>query len=155
MEPRNAHDELRDAPTLRAMPKVDPFVVPEGFFDRFPHQVQARIATPEGSFARLWRTLTEASMALQLAGITAVVAIVAGVVLINLPNTPDPITDMTQLTVDPTEISVDDLDDADVYAMLDDAPDLMADVGPDLTTEEMAAYLENENLPLDLLIEEL
>ena len=155
MEPRNAHDELKDAPTLRAMPKVDPFVVPEGFFERFPQQVQARIAKPQGSFARLWRVFTEAPPALRLAGITAVVALVAGVVYFNLTNAPEQAPTIAQINVEPNEIDLDAIDDADLFAMIDEEPEPMTQVGADLSTEEMEAYLENENLPLDLLIEEL
>lgn len=38
------NDDLkRLAPTLASLPKADPFVVPEGFFEHFPHRVQARV----------------------------------------------------------------------------------------------------------------
>lgn len=30
---------------MASIPKVDPFVVPDGLFERFPHQVQARVTT--------------------------------------------------------------------------------------------------------------
>ncbi len=155
MEPRSTHDELKDAPTLRVIPKVDPFVVPEGFFDRFPQQVQARIAKPEGIFAKLWRGITEAPPALRVAGLTAVVAIITGAVYFNLPNAPYQAPAIARFTMEPNEIDLDAIDDADLFAMIDDEPEMMTQVGADLSTEEMEAYLESENLPLDLLIEEL
>src|SRR5262245_38964403 len=58
MEPLNEHDELkRSAPTLAGLPKADPFVVPEPFFEHFPHHVQALVAAKgrSHSWAGRWK----------------------------------------------------------------------------------------------------
>lgn len=48
MQDINEHNELeRMAPTLHALPKEDPFVVPNGFFERFPHEVQAQLGATQ------------------------------------------------------------------------------------------------------------
>jgi hypothetical protein len=53
MDPLNEDNELkRQAPTLFGLPKADPFVVPSGFFEQFPHEVQARVT--ERSRTRDW-----------------------------------------------------------------------------------------------------
>ena len=44
MERSDEMDELKHlAPTLHGLKRTDPFTVPDGFFERFPHQVQAAI----------------------------------------------------------------------------------------------------------------
>jgi len=45
----------RTAPTLHGLPKVDPFVVPDGFFERFPHAVGDAIAARERRVNGVWR----------------------------------------------------------------------------------------------------
>ena len=39
MDTHTEHEDLKQlAPTLASIPKVDPFVVPQGLFERFPHR---------------------------------------------------------------------------------------------------------------------
>ena len=47
------------------------------------------------------------------------------------------------------------MDEAELLAMMDDDAALLGDASASFSADEMAAYLENEELPLDLLIEEL
>lgn len=55
MEPANDTDDLRrTAPTLSGLPKLDPFVVEPGLFERFPHEVQARVAQPDRPVRGVW-----------------------------------------------------------------------------------------------------
>jgi Spy/CpxP family protein refolding chaperone len=49
-------DPLDEAPLLRSVPRVDPFEVPEGFFDRFPAVMASRVAAGRpGGRVRLLR----------------------------------------------------------------------------------------------------
>ena len=55
MEDLNENEELRkSAPTLFGLPKHDPFIVPAGFFERFPHEVQVMVTTPKHSAFGVW-----------------------------------------------------------------------------------------------------
>lgn len=70
------HDELqRLAPTLTGIPRKDPFRVEPGFFDRFPHAVQATIAQQRQRTNRMPRVLLRYAVvslvvvALTLAGV--------------------------------------------------------------------------------------
>lgn len=156
MEARHEHDELKDAPILRSIPKVDPFVVPDGFFEQFPHAVQARIAQRQGAWARFNGWIGDLSLPLRLAGATAVIAVIASVAFFALRNAPS--TDQAlaaEITVAPTELDPSDVDEIELLAMMEDDPSFLNDAGDGLTADEMALYLENEELPLDLLIEEL
>ena len=156
MNSANEHDELKDAPMLRSIPKVDPFVVPDGFFDRFPHQVQARVAQRTSLVERIGTWLRSFSWPVQLAGIATIALLIAGPLYFVLR--PASITEgngVATIDVAPNELDPYTLDETDLYTAIDDAPALMAAVGDGFTPDEMAAYLEHEELPLDLLIEEL
>lgn len=154
MEPLHDNDELKDAPFLRSLPKADPFEVPDGFFDRFPHQVQATVTAQRAAASRGWSFGT--SIALRIAGVTAIVALIAtaSFFFMRAEAGTDEIA-ATEITIAPNEIDLDMMDDQDLFAMIDDSPELISEAGEGLNHDEMAAYLENEELPLDLLIEEL
>ena len=147
------HDELNESPTLRSIAKEDPFVAPQGFFDTFPQVVQQQIQTRtaaerEGLLARwsdaLWPRITIGS----LAGI-AIVTIVWSV----WPTTDTTPTELAQ--TQPEELHESDVDEDLLYATLYTENDLMAAVALPEDDTEVLAYLENEDLPLDLLIEDL
>lgn len=156
MEPRERNIDLKDAPTLRSIPKVDPFVVPEGFFDRFPQKVQEKIAAGGGKVINLNERRAQQRLYFRIAAAAAMVALVATLAL-NFLQTDDTAVDgaMAQITVTPSELDLDALDDHDLFALLGSDDEPFAQPADGLSSEEMAAYLEHEELPLDLLIEEL
>lgn len=54
MNENHEHEELkRLAPTLHRLKGRDPFVVPDGFFERLPHAIQASLVEQEAS-ASTW-----------------------------------------------------------------------------------------------------
>lgn len=153
MEPLNDHEELkRLAPKLHGLPKADPFVVPESFFDRFPHQVQAAIVegtrkdVPVGLW---WKRLAIALPIIALLGLGTWW-------LQRTPVAVDPMAFTSDsLPADPTVM--DDVDEYEVLALIEEhqgpAPDLGA-VEIHLNETELLAYLDNENTDLtDLIID--
>ena len=156
MEARHEYDELKDAPTLRSIPKVAPFVVPDGFFEQFPHALQARIVQRRSPWARFNQWIGDLSIPLRIAGATAVVAVIASAfffALSSVPKVDEPL--VAEITIAPTDLDIADVDEAELLAMMDDDAALLGDASASFSADEMAAYLENEELPLDLLIEEL
>ncbi|MBK8497963.1 MAG: hypothetical protein IPL52_03890 [Flavobacteriales bacterium] len=156
MEARDTHDELKDAPFLRSLPKVDPFVAPDGFFDRFPSTVQARIAMRPSAMVVLREWMARSTVAARFAGIAAVVAVIVTAFYFTLRQGPtSESTVVAELAIAPTEIDLDAMDESDLYVLLDEAPEPFSQAVDGLSHEELAAYLEHEELPLDLLIEQL
>jgi hypothetical protein len=148
------HDELKGAPLLRSIPPHDPFVAPDGFFDRFPHTVQAHIATSKRRPA--WQ-LAMGLPALRLAFGSAVVAGVAALVWSLWPAAPvEPIAEVPPPSTEADALLLESMDDDLLLEAWDtgDAPAL-EEVDLPLDEDELLAYLENEDIPLDLLIEEL
>ena len=149
MEPIDHTDELKDAPLLRSIPKHDPFIVPDGFFDHFPHAVQAMIVEQQRTIAKPWWS--------RLAIPTISFGLIALLVLVwwMIPtNQPELNTSVPELD-EQTEFAVLDETDSDLlYALFDTSTTPMGNVDLQLETEELIAYLDNENLPLDFLIEQ-
>lgn len=141
------HDELREAPVLRSIPKVDPFLVPDGFFERFPHAVQERVATKRRPSV-LGGLLRPAIAACSL----------LAVVIITWVLWPKPASELPQIAVStyetPEHVS-DELEAEELFTALSTDEPLLAEVDVNLTDAELADYIEQEELPLDLLIEEL
>ncbi len=150
---RNEHDTddlKRLAPTLASLPKADPFVVPEGFFERFPHQVQAQVTKPPAS---PWLPVWAKRLALAL----PLTAAVAGAWwLLHAEDAPVP-----QVAVEIPEAGIDELE-------LLDAPEAFTELAEehatlnvlpatslDLNDEELAVWLENESTDPSELIAEL
>lgn len=148
----NDTDDLKDAPLLRSIPQHDPFVVPDGFFDRFPQTVQAGIAAQ-----------TSASWSDRLAAVLrprVVIGSLAGLAIVATTWTlwPSEISDGTAalgVAVEPEEVLSTEVDDELLFAALMSDEPLLDAVDLPLSDTELEAYLENEELPLDLLIEEL
>ncbi len=142
MKPDQWNEELRrDAPTLHGLPKSDPFVVEQGFFDRFPHEVQALATKPARTSWRLWLKRTA-------------VALPALAVLIftlhSLQPTAAPVAD---------EASYDDLlyssvadqmgtDEVLENADADDWPEFTT-VTLQLSTDEALAYVDHNQIDLN------
>lgn len=147
MEPSRNTDDLKDAPQLRGISKSDPFVVPDGFFDQFPHVVQARVVEegrkrtkPELRWSPIWVPLV------------ALVVLSIGVFWWTRPVQVDQLAD--SITVDEnTDLAIlENVDNDQLYALWEnDAP--MGTVDLPVGTDDLFAYLENEDLSLELLIE--
>ena len=152
MNDPNNTDELMDAPLLRSIPQHDPFVVPDGFFDRFPQAVQERIAAqaPISWSDRLAAMLRPRVVV----GSLAAIAIVATTWMLR-PAAPSGSTISLGVAVEPEEVLSNEVDDELLFAALNSNEPLLDAVDLPLSDAELEAYLENEELPLDLLMEEL
>lgn len=153
MDAIDNNDELRDAPTLRSIPKVDPFVVPDGFFDRFPQQMQQRIAAEHVRGTRWSWGLPIWAVKPAFGALTLFAVIILAW---TLWPTKDTAVDSAQLaTYETLDHVTDDLEADDIYAALSTDDPLLAEADLGLTGDELAEYIEREELPLDLLMEEL
>jgi hypothetical protein len=146
MTPRTDHDPLDDAPLLRSIPKAAPFVVPDGFFDRFPMEVQAAIAAdrPVRTLAK-WQRLAWLRPA-ALGGALAALGMAAWLLI-----APERAPDLDTMAW-ATEAVMDD------PYLLADTPGAEAlelpGIAHDLSADEVAAYLANERtFSLDLIAE--
>lgn len=143
MNDLHAPEDLKHhAPTLAGLPARDPFVVSEGFFDRFPHEVQAVIAAraSHGSarYGALW--LRRAALALPLIAIL----IMAWWSIRTEPGT----TELAVISA-PSVEGLSALEERDLLALLSDEDlNAMGTVAIDLDEDEMAAYVEHEGLDL-------
>jgi len=148
MDTSNEHEDLRKlAPTLASVPKGDPFVTPEAFFDQFPHQVQAAIVAQRRPVRAAWyRRWALALPVVALLGVGAWW-------LTRGPELPPVVA-----AVEVTPLADDEL----AYLGDIDAESIAAEAGADLGTvdldlkdEEVMAYLEHEHADLtELIIEE-
>ena len=149
MNTRPEHEDLKPlAPTLASIPKVDPFVVPDRFFERFPHQVQARV-TAQAPGLRWSPWVKRLALALP------VVAVLAGAWYI-LRTNEGPNEQVAVVIPETTLDELELLDDPETLASLyesDGSGVASADV--DLTDDELAAWLETEQTDLSQLITEL
>ncbi len=148
MKELNENEELRQsAPTLFGLQKQDPFVVSEGFFERFPHEVQALANAPQRTHYGVW--MKRAAFALPM------IALIA----IGIRSIQDPSDSNTTAA-----ISISPEAAAQYMASTDlDTPELLAELSADewpvfdavtvqLSTDEAMAYLDHENIDLTDLI---
>jgi hypothetical protein len=152
MQNGSHHDELDKAPILRSLRREAPFVTPPRFFDELPARVQQRIleeTRPRPVAA--WWTRFQVPAATMLA-LVLVAAIMwwprSGTV-----ETPDAL--IADMELHAIELDRLDLDAHDLMAAYGEDPDLYSEVGHGLDSDELTAYLLNEDLSLDQLIEEL
>lgn len=149
MVPADSPDDLKDAPFLRSIPKQDPFVVPEGFFERFPHIVQAKIVHEQRNVLRgFWSSFAVPAISFGAAAVLLLVWWMAPVPVSELSGTVPELDEHAELAV--LDLTESDL----LYALLDSAATPMGTVDLQMDTEELIAYLENEDLPLEYLIEQ-
>lgn len=149
------NEELkRDAPFLAGLPKEDPFVVPDGFFERFPHQVQAAITSRHTAPTYAWSWWKRLAIALPI-----LVVVCLGAWMFTSGNGPD---GPTAVAITPlTDNELDAIDDNEIFAAFDeaDASDItsedLGDVALRLNDEELLAYLENEDADITELITEI
>ena len=149
MTERNEPNELSEAPQLRAIPKVDPFVVPEGFFERFPQQVKAEATRERMPWALFGPPLRLA----RLAGVLTLVA-VAVLAWKNWSTPVDMRTAMTEPTLETDLLAMEELSSDQLYSLMAEDPAPFTHVDPELGADQLIAYLEEEDLPLDILVEE-
>lgn len=154
MEQQRASDELKDAPVLRSIPVRDPFRVPAGFFDRFPTDLQARIAEQRGRSVSIgWKAVPGW---LRISSAVGALALIVGALVLFRPSAT--VQDMAAApTIDLTtdDLLLDRREMSELVRTIEEPDDLMAAIGQDLDRDDLALYLENEELPLDMLIEEL
>lgn len=149
MDTRPEHDDLKPlAPTLASITKVDPFVVPEGLFERFPHQVQAHV-TAQAPAARWSPWVKRLALALPL------VAVLAGAWWMLRP--PDAPVDQVAVKIpDATIDELELLDDPEAFAALYvEGSHSQPTANVELSDAELAAWLEAEQTDLAQLITEL
>jgi hypothetical protein len=149
-EHEHMDDPLKEAPLLRSLKGAsDPFVVSDEFFDRFPHIVQARLVKKQIAVARgIWSK----RLALSL-GVIAIIFALWWALPVSERSIEDPINVQLVLDVSPQELLVDGSMIWDVYAHADQP--LFGAVKLDLDENELFAYLEYENVDVELLMEEL
>jgi len=140
-------DPLSEAPLLRSIPKVDPFVVPEGFFDRFPHQVQRTIV--EQNAEAWWKRLLPTSLIPRAAWALGA-TLVAAVVWFTPPHAQEQAVDQDLARVEWDPESA--LDDRYLLAELSIDAAHAPGVQHDLSADELAAYLYAQDA-LDYLTE--
>lgn len=154
MKSKNTNDELKEAPLLKSIPAHDPFVVPDGFFERFPHQLQDRLREPEGFLSRVVRAISnDPVIRWSSAGFAMILLVFGASVLLKDPPTGDDQAFVTNIGSE--ELDADHWNENEEIWYIEDHDQLLAYTGDDIRTEDLLHYLENEDLPLDLLSEEL
>ncbi len=149
MDTRHEHDDLKPlAPTLASIPKVAPFVVPEGLFDRFPHQVQAHVIA-QAPVPRWSPWVKRLALALPL------VAVLAGAWWM-LRSTDAPVEQVVVVIPEATIDELELLDDPEAFAALYvEGGHSQPTANVELSDAELAAWLEAEQTDLAQLITEL
>jgi hypothetical protein len=152
MNDTNEPDDLkRSAPTLFGLPKADPFVVPEGFFDRFPHEVQGLVTAKKhrGSTWSVWKRVAIALPAMALLGL--------GVWWATRPlHQPEHLDGITAASL--TDGELDALGDDELAALTEEVIPLadleqeLGQVGIRLNDDELIAYFEGEGVDMNELI---
>lgn len=146
-------NEFDDAPLLGSIPKLDPFVVPDGFFDQFPHQVQSNILLAQERNTRMaW---------MQFLFKPALIGSFSVVVLALLgwwawqPAEQQPTAAQHEIAREAEFLMVEDIEEPELYALFASSDNTMADVDLSLDDDVLIDYLENEDLSLYFLTEEL
>lgn len=152
MNAMNDPDDLkRSAPTLFGLPKADPFVVPEVFFDRFPHEVQGLVTAKQHRRSTWsdWKRVAIALPALALLGL--------GVWWAARPMPePDHLAALANASL--TDGELDALGDDELAALTEEVMPLadpqqeLGQVGIQLNDDELMAYFEGEGVDMNELI---
>ncbi|MBL7964846.1 MAG: hypothetical protein JNM31_13495 [Flavobacteriales bacterium] len=124
-------------PLLDRLPRTDPFMVPDGFFERFPHHVQ--VALPRGRRSRAWANWMRPVLAASL-------VLVAVTLLLLRQWTTTPTPDMAMVSIPSEEVLADEFRDELEYHA-----DLELSLA-DLSEAELAAWLERDPQQLDELL---
>jgi hypothetical protein len=149
MDRHDEHDDLeRIAPTLHGLGGRDPFVVPEGFFDRFPHEVQdAIVATGE---RKGWRALPRPLRRLAIG--LPMVALLAGAWWLLRPAPPAVAAELASTP------SLDDLSWTEEHELLAGLEETelpsFEETTVELSEAELEAYFAHQDIDLTELIAE-
>lgn len=158
MEHSTEHDPLSEAPLLRSIPKADPFVVPDGFFDHFPHQVQAAVAKSNTGYRSWFPWRSPASWPARLVGVLGSAALaltIAGLwYFSSSPPSPEAVATY-DLQLEQNGLDEIDWDDESILALIESEPSALPAAGHGFTDDELEAFLLNTELPLDQLTAEL
>jgi hypothetical protein len=148
MEPENDINELRQAaPRLANIRKEDPFRVPDGFFERFPHRVQALAVAKRTPRSTVW--MKRLAIALPL-----VATVVVCTHLLRRETSTTPVINITaDEAAQLLTYGTDDTQDLLTNTGTSDLPD-MGTVTIQLTPDEAAAYVDRENIDVTNLITE-
>lgn len=150
MSALNNEDPIREAPNLSAIPKMDPFVVPEGFFEHFPHRVQARIVQRCGN--ERWRPILWPALAA-----STLILILLSIQLVDQQgqDTGSPaLADEAILHgVGPAEEDLLWLEEEDLYSELAWSEDVAIRPGEGFSQDELGAYLMYADIPLSMIAE--
>lgn len=142
--------ELHEAPDLRRIPKVDPFVTPIGFFETFPHRVQAEVVLRTRS--RSTPILVRRVMAV---GFLVLILVAAFLWQRNERIAPAPI--LAGPAIQEDDLLDEELlwlDEEELYRELASSQDIPIQPGNGFTHEELGAYLEYSDLPLIVIAEQ-
>lgn len=133
-------DLERVAPTLHAMKGRRPLVVPDGFYDRFPHAVVARITKEEarGSGTIWWRVLVPT---------VPVLAAIAAMLWYTTGTAPTPTQEPLSLLTLAELDAYSPLDEHVLLAEIEELPE-WDQVDAELSQDELLAYLEHSDLEL-------
>ncbi len=147
MNEHREDDDLESLPpSLQRLKGSAPFVVPEGFFERFPHAVGAQIAERSGrtSERNWWRVL----------GPAASLATLLAVFLWWSVNAPTTSADQDTGDAHWTLAELDAYDPLDEHILLEEMGGLPEwdRVDVDLTSDELLAYIEYSDLELNEVI---
>ncbi len=150
-DPTGTDDLKRSAPTLFSLPKGDPFVVPEGFFDRFPHEVQHLVTAKHGhgNVWSAWKRFAYALPVIALLGLGLWWAI-------HPVEEPGPLAMPAAAPF--TDGELDQLGDDELLALSEDVTPLadpaeaIGYVDIQLNDDELMAYLESNGADINELI---
>ncbi|MEX1131864.1 MAG: hypothetical protein WEC15_01445 [Flavobacteriales bacterium] len=143
-------DELRDAPNLKKLAGHDPFVVPDGFFGRFPHSMAKRVAKPASLRERLLAMHGIAFVLARPALVPAFLLVAGATFYWALPT---PVESNNQSTEVLAEFDPTYWEDQELVSILYAEPALGKGIGSGLATEDLEEYLEREELTLEQLTE--
>ena len=152
MSPLAEKDPLEEAPILGSLhAAATPFSVPDGFFERFPQQVQSMVIQRQAAQRPVARLLWWGPK-VALAAAAVLVAFLGSRFILS-EGAPAPVpADAYALGSGGVMLG---WDDPEVLALVAELPELAPRVGEGVDEEALATYLEEEDLPLEMIIEEL
>lgn len=146
----HATDELRNAPNLKKLAGHDPFVVPDGFFGRFPHSIAKRVAEPPSLRERL---LAIPGIAFVLARPAIVPAFLLVACAMFYWALPVPVDNKTPSIEVMAEFDPAYWEDQELILLVCTEPTIGEGIGSGLATEDLEEYLDSEDMTLEQLTE--
>lgn len=138
---------------MSSLPKQDPFMVPHGFFERFPQTMLERVAERPSFIQRLLAPIMmpRKTPLLAFGSVIAVLGLGLGLVFWLQEPTKEASANLTATQypfLEPT-----DWQDAELLTLMDEASELWMGVGNEISTTELEVFVETEDLDLELLNE--